>query len=113
MSDMLVRRAYASGLSGDQWALVERELPPASGGGRHRTVNLRESVNAIFYRLRTECSWELPPHDFPLAASLVIEPPCMHRLGLLPVIASAEAWQNSSAPEAQCWPGLKKCLSDW
>ena len=26
MSDMVVRRAYASDLSKDQWALVEREL---------------------------------------------------------------------------------------
>ena len=65
MSDMDGRQAYASDLSEDQWVLVERELPPAPGGGRHRTVNLREVVNAIFYRLRTGCSWEMLPHDFP------------------------------------------------
>lgn len=65
MSELVVRRAYASDLSDEQWALVERELPPPPGGGRHRTVNLREVVNAIFYRLRTGCSWEMLPHDFP------------------------------------------------
>ena len=34
------------------------ELPPASGGRRPGIVNLREIVNAIFYRLRTGCPWE-------------------------------------------------------
>jgi putative transposase len=59
------RRAYPSDLSDEPWRMVERELPPASGGGRERTVDLREIVNAILYRLRTGCSWEMLPHDFP------------------------------------------------
>ena len=65
MADVFARRAYPSDLSDEQWAIVERELPPAPGGGRTRTVNLREIVNAIFYRLRTGCSWEMLPHDLP------------------------------------------------
>ena len=60
-----VRRAYGSDLSDEQWALVLEQLPPAPGGGRPRTVNLREVVNAIFYRLRTGCAWGMLPHDFP------------------------------------------------
>ena len=60
-----VRRAYGSDLTDEQWALVWEQLPPAPGGGRPRTVNLREVVNAIFYRLRTGCAWEMLPHDFP------------------------------------------------
>jgi putative transposase len=40
-------------------------LPPAPGGGRPRTTNLREVLNAIFYNLRTGCAWDLLPHDFP------------------------------------------------
>jgi putative transposase len=65
MADGTGRRAYGSDLSDAQWALVESQLPPAPGGGRPRTVNLREVVNAIFYRLRTGCAWSLLPHDFP------------------------------------------------
>ena len=65
MPDTAVRRAYVSDLSDDQWSIVASELPPATGGGRPRTVNLREIVNAIFYRLRTGCSWEMVPHDYP------------------------------------------------
>lgn len=65
MSNSLERRAYGSDLSDEQWALVESRLPPAPGGGRPREVNLREVVNAIFYRLRTGCAWTMLPHDFP------------------------------------------------
>ena len=57
--------AYLSDLSDEQWAIIERELPPTSGDGRARTVHLREVVNAIFYRLWTGCSWEMLPHNFP------------------------------------------------
>ena len=64
MSDVSARPAYLSDLSDEQWAIIERELPPAPGGGRARTVHLREVVNAIFYRWRTGCSWEILPHDF-------------------------------------------------
>jgi len=65
MSDTAARRSYVSDLSDDQWSMVASELPPAPGGGRPRTVNLREIVNAIFYRLRIGCSWEMVPHDYP------------------------------------------------
>jgi putative transposase len=33
--------------------------------GRPRSVALRETVDAIFYILRTGCQWRLLPHDFP------------------------------------------------
>lgn len=65
MSSSLGRRAYGSDLSDEQWALVESRLPVAPGGGRPREVNLREVVNAIFYRLRTGCAWTMLPHDLP------------------------------------------------
>ena len=65
MSDVSARPAYLSDLSDEQWAIIERELPPTSGDGRARTVHLREVVNAIFYRLQTGCSWEMLPHNFP------------------------------------------------
>ncbi len=65
LSGVTQRKAYNTDLSDAQWALVEQELPPAPGGGRHRTVDLRELVNAILYRLRSGCAWEMLPHDFP------------------------------------------------
>jgi putative transposase len=41
------------------------ELAQAEGPGRKRTVNLREIVNAIFYRTRTGCQWRMLPKEFP------------------------------------------------
>jgi putative transposase len=40
-------------------------LPPAPGGGRPRTTDIREVLNAILSVLRTGCAWGLLPHDFP------------------------------------------------
>lgn len=33
-------------------------------------MDLREVLNAIFYRERTGCSWEMLPHDFPPAKTV-------------------------------------------
>lgn len=65
MSETATRQAYNTDLTDAQWVMVERALPPAPGGGRERSIDLREVVNAILYRLRTGCSWEMLPHDFP------------------------------------------------
>ncbi len=37
----------------------------SKAGGRPRTVNIREIVNAIFYILASGCAWRLLPHDLP------------------------------------------------
>jgi len=65
MTGIVTRKAYNTDLTDAEWALVNRELPPAPGGGRERTVDLREIVNAILYRARTGCAWDMLPHDFP------------------------------------------------
>ena len=39
---------YLSNLTDAEWALVEPLIPPAKHGGRHREVNVREVLNAIF-----------------------------------------------------------------
>lgn len=65
MSGAGKHKGYGTDLTDEQWTIVDRELPPAPGGGRERTVDLRQVVNAILYRLRTGCSWEMLPNDFP------------------------------------------------
>src|SRR5450432_3640369 len=57
-------QSYPSDLSDDQWALIESHLP-VYPGGRPRTTNLRDVVDAIFYILRTGCQWRYLPKDFP------------------------------------------------
>ncbi len=58
-------KAYSTDLTDAQWALIEGLIPAAQPGGRPRSVDLREVVNAILYRVRTGCSWRRLPHDFP------------------------------------------------
>ena len=56
---------YPSDLSDAEWALVAPLIPPSKHGGRPRSVNVREVLNAIFYVLWTGCQWKALPKDFP------------------------------------------------
>jgi putative transposase len=56
---------YPSDLSDDQWQALSRLIPPAKSGGRPRTVNMREVLNALFYLARTGCAWRMLPKDYP------------------------------------------------
>ena len=59
------RKPYPSDLSDEEWSSLAPHIPLAKSGGRPRTVDMREVMNAIFYVLRSGCSWEMLPHDFP------------------------------------------------
>jgi putative transposase len=59
------RKAYPTDLTDEQWDILRPLLPAAKPGGRPRTVDLREVMNAIFYLLRTGCPWRQLPHDLP------------------------------------------------
>ena len=45
--------------------LVAPLIPPARRGGRRRSINEREDLNAIFYVLATGCQWQALPKDLP------------------------------------------------
>lgn len=55
---------YPTDLTDDQWAILEPLIPP-SHGGRPRVVDIRLVLNAIFYRNRTGCQWDMLPNDYP------------------------------------------------
>src|SRR5437763_8142631 len=64
--DSPARKAYATDLRDEQWALAEPlilayedRVRPGPG----RTVDLREVVNTLLYQNRTGCQWALLPHD--------------------------------------------------
>lgn len=46
------RRAYESDLTHKQWELIKPLIPPAKPGGRRRTANVYEVLNAILYVLK-------------------------------------------------------------
>lgn len=56
---------YASDLSDTEWRIICPLLPKSKAGGRPRTTDPRAVVNAIFYVLRSGCSWRMLPQDFP------------------------------------------------
>lgn len=61
-----MRKSYPTDLSDYEWKLIRpffKKRPRR--GGRRYTHSKREIVNAIFYILRSGCSWRLLPHDFP------------------------------------------------
>jgi putative transposase len=59
------RRVYSTDLTDAEWRRLEPLVPAPKPGGRPVKYPRREIVNAIFYLLRTGCSWRLLPHDFP------------------------------------------------
>ena len=56
---------YPTDLTDAEWALVVPLIRPAKHGGRPRTVDVREVLNAIFYLLSTGCQWNALPKDLP------------------------------------------------
>ena len=54
-----------SDMTDDEWAILEPLIPPAKPGGRHRSANMREVVNGIFYVLRGGIPWRFLPKEFP------------------------------------------------
>ena len=60
-----MRKPYLTDLSDAEWACLQGYLPTPENDGRPRVHNLREILDAIFYLVRSGCSWRLLPHDFP------------------------------------------------
>jgi len=56
---------YPSDLIDTEWELIAPLIPPARRGGRKRSVDVREVLNAIFYVLATGCQWNALPKDLP------------------------------------------------
>ena len=54
---------YASDVIDDEYGLIEPLLPAARCGGRRRTTDLREVLNAILYLVRTGCPWDMLPSE--------------------------------------------------
>ena len=57
------RRKYDTDLNEMEWKRIEPLIPAALEGGRPRSADMWEILNAIFYVLRTGCAWRLLPHD--------------------------------------------------
>ena len=59
------RKPYPTDLTDAEWAILRPMIPGAKPGGRPRSADMTEVVNAIFYVLRGGIPWRMLPHDLP------------------------------------------------
>ena len=58
-----VSTRYASDLTDQEFELIAPHVAQKDGSGKKRTVDIREVLNAIFYRTRTGCQWRMLPSE--------------------------------------------------
>ena len=56
---------YPSDMTDREWELVAPFVPPAKRGGRRRTTDMREVINAILYIAASGGAWRMLPKCFP------------------------------------------------
>ena len=59
-------KRYPSDLNDQEFDLVAPLVAQKAASGKKRIVDIREVLNAIFYRIRTGCQWRMLPSDFPI-----------------------------------------------
>jgi putative transposase len=64
------RKSYPSDLTDEQWEQIKELIPRPRPGGRRRTVDMREVINAVLYLTRSGCQWDMLPHDLPCKSSV-------------------------------------------
>jgi putative transposase len=60
-----MRQPYPTDLVDAQWAMLAPLVPAAKPGGRPRSADVREVINAVLYHLRNGGTWRSRPHDLP------------------------------------------------
>jgi transposase len=61
----VIRRAYPSDVSDEEWAFAAPYLSLMTEDAAQRKYALREVFNAVRYIARTGASWRMMPHDLP------------------------------------------------
>ena len=59
------KHSYPTDLTDRQWEYISPLVPAAKPGGRPRTLDMRDVINAILYIVVTGCQWRLLPRDYP------------------------------------------------
>lgn len=56
---------YPTDLTDSQWDIIQGLIPPAKPGGRPRSLDMRQVVNAILYVVVGGIQWRMLPREYP------------------------------------------------
>lgn len=59
------QQLYPTDMTDSQWDIIQQMIPPAKSGGRPRTLDMRQVINAIFYLVVSGIQWRMLPKDYP------------------------------------------------
>jgi putative transposase len=59
------KQSYPTDLIDRQWQCISPLIPAAKPGGRPRTLDMRDVINAMLYIVVTGCQWRMLPHEYP------------------------------------------------
>lgn len=62
---MQTKPLYPTDLTDSQWNLIKEMLPVPKPGGRPRTLDLRQVINAILYLVVGGIQWRMLPKEYP------------------------------------------------
>ena len=63
-------QTYPTDLTDRQWDYIKGLIPAAKEGGRPRSLDMRQLINAILYILVSGAQWRMLPKDYPLWKSV-------------------------------------------
>jgi putative transposase len=56
---------YPTDLTDSQWVIIQELIPPAKPGGRPRSLDMRQVINAILYVVVGGIQWRMLPREYP------------------------------------------------
>jgi len=56
---------YPTDLTDRQWDCIKELIPPPKPGGRPRSLEMRQVINAMLYLVVSGVQWRLLPHEYP------------------------------------------------
>jgi len=62
---MQTKQLYPTDMTDSQWNLIKEMLPKPKPGGRPRTLDMRQVVNAIYYLVVGGIQWRMMPKEYP------------------------------------------------
>jgi putative transposase len=61
----MCNQLYPTDVTDSQWHLSKELIPPAKPGGRRRTLDMRQVLNAILYVVVGGIKWRMLPREYP------------------------------------------------